>query len=347
MSTEDNKATTRRIFYVRPRAVWGSILLVLMMLGLFVVAPGASAASPTPVAACGPITAPGSYQVTGPLVSVASTCITISASSVTLDVNSQTITCVNPSGFFGSCQVFGPGPVGIDVGPGVTDVAVMGPGTITGFDTGVRVSSSNALVTGLTVTGPGPGVCTPGACFRPDSVGIEVNGTSGVNLLNNTESFHADGIHMDDVTCPGGDASCVLNGNIVHDNFSDPIPCHGITLFDTTGYTVTGNMISANGENGFENGGIYLVGAGTTGNTVVNNNSSNNLGFGIAASGAFGVPVTGNNIVNNVAKGNTFSPPVYADLAEITGAGPNSWNKNNTCNTETGTVPPGVCNPGE
>ena len=330
----------------RHMAIVGAALVSAIALWLAGLLP-AMADSPTPLAACGPITASGNFQVIGPITSAAATCFTITASGVTLDLNGKTLSCTNPLGFSGSCQVFGHGPIGIDIGPGVTDVAVRGPGTISGFDTGIRVASSNALVKAVTVTAPGgPGVCTPGACPRPDSIGIEVTGASGVNLLGNNVSHFADGIEMIGVTCPGGLASCVLNANAVHDNFSDPIACHGITLLRTAGYTLTRNTVFANGENGFQNAGIYLVGPGTTGNTVTNNNSSNNLGFGIAASGVFGTPVSENNIVNNIAKGNTavFG---YADLGEVSGAGPNTWNKNNVCNTEVGTVPTGVCNPGE
>lgn len=315
------------------------LVLALSVVTALAFAQPASAA--TPVGACGPIAAPGSYVVTGPINSAGVTCITITASGVALDLNGQTISCTG-GGFNGSCQVGGPGPVGIDIGPGVTGVAVMGPGTVTDFDTGIRVSSSDALIKGVTVTGP---VCVPFACPRPDSIGIEVTGSSGVNLLGNDVSFHADGIHLSSSTCPGGLASCVLNGNTVHDNFSDPIPCHGIALFSSTGYTLTKNTVFANGENGFENAGIYLEGA-TTGNTITNNDSSNNLGFGIASSGAFGGPPSGNQIVNNTARGNTAFGG-YADLGEVSGSGPNSWNNNNKCHTETGTVPATVCNPGE
>jgi hypothetical protein len=294
----------------------------------------------TSVTTCGPISASGGYQLTQDLISLSATCIQITASNVTLFLNQHTIQCAG-GGFLLSCQQFGPGPIGIDIGSGLTNVAVMGPGVVTGFDTGIRVSGSNALIKRVDVSGP---MClSPFTCARPDSVGIEVNGQSGVNLLQNSVHNYSDGIHLDDVKCPGGSASCVLNGNAAFNNFSLPIPCHGITLNGTTGYTLTRNVAHNNGENGFENAGIYIVN-GSTGNTITNNNSSNNLGFGIAAS----MPgASGNIFVNNVALGNTFIPGVYGDLGEVDGAGPNTWNNNNTCNTQVGTVPPGVCGPTE
>lgn len=321
------------------RRVW---LVLAMLMGFAVILPATAqpALAATSVTACGPISAPGAYELTGDITSVFMTCIQITASDVTLSLNQHTISCVGP-GFMGSCQTFGPGPIGIGVGPGVTGVAVMGPGVVTGFDTGIHVSSSNALIKRVEVSGP---TCiSPFLCDRPDSVGIEAGGVSGVNLLQNTVHNFADGIHLDEVTCPGGSASCVLNGNTAYDNSSLPIPCHGITLNATTGYTLTRNITHNNGENGFENAGIYVVN-GSTGNIITNNNSSNNLGFGVAASGP---GTSGNNFVNNVALGNTNLPPIYGDLGEVDGAGPNTWNHNNTCNTEVGTVPPGVCGPGE
>lgn len=294
----------------------------------------------TPVSSCGPITAPGAYELTDDLVALSMTCITITASDVTLFLNDHSITCIG-AGFVGSCQQFGPGPVGIDIGSNLDNVAVMGRGVVDGFDTGIRVMDSNVHIKQVKVTGP---LClSPFTCPRPDSTGILVEGQSGVNLHRNVVNNQAEGIDLHHVTCPGGGASCVLNGNVAHDNYSLPIPCHGIALHDTHGYTLTRNIAFANGENGFENAGIYLA-DGSSGNTLTNNDSSNNLGFGIAASG-FGT--SGNVIVNNVALDNTFIPPIYADLGEVSGAGPNQWNDNNVCETETGTVPPSVCNPGE
>jgi parallel beta-helix repeat protein len=298
----------------------------------------------TSVATCQAITSPGAYELTADLVAVNTTCITITADNVTLFLNDHTITCVG-GGFMGSCQQPGPfvglGPTGIDIGPNVTGVAIMGLGTVDAFDTGIHVGDSNALIKRVKVTGP---LCvSPFLCPRPDSTGILVEGSSGVNLLRNVVNNQSEGIDLHHVHCPGGSASCVLNGNVAHDNYSLPIPCHGIALHDTKGYTLTRNVAFANGENGLENAGIYLA-DGSTGNTITNNDSSNNLGFGIAASGA---GTSGNVIVNNVALDNTFIPPIYADLGEVSGAGPNTWNDNNTCETETGTVPPTVCNPGE
>ncbi len=329
-------------------------------------------ALPIPIAACMVIAAAGTYQLTVDIAATAplATCISITTGGVTLDMNGHTLSCTDvvTPGYMGSCQVLF-GPIGIDISgaPSPTSVTVNGPGAVTGFDTGIHISSSNALIKGLTITGP-PSP-TPNCSFafpaagvsacanpRPLSTGIEVSGVSGVNILNTDESNHADGIEMSAVTCPPTitdpvtgaiifSPSCVINGNKVHDNTSDPITCHGITLDSTTGYTVTRNKLIHNGETGSNNAGIILFGA-STGNTITNNDSSDNRGFGIAAvSGP-----SGNTIVNNVARTNDMvanpAGGVFADLGEIA-AGPNTWNNNNICNTETGTVPAGVCNPGE
>jgi hypothetical protein len=72
--------------------------------------------------------------------------LSASASDVHLDLAGHTISCAgSPDGFAGSCQV--PGSVasqGIIIASNLTGVVVTGPGTITGFDTGVAIQSSNA-----------------------------------------------------------------------------------------------------------------------------------------------------------------------------------------------------------
>jgi parallel beta-helix repeat protein len=300
---------------------------MLIALLCLAVAPAASALQ-TGVSSCQTLTAPGAYVLTGDVGAVDATCMVITASNVKLDLAGHTISCTG-TGFAGSCQVPAFGPTGALVAPNLTGVAVIGPGTITGFDNGVAVQDSNALVTGITVTGPGP--CPPASCSRPISNGIIAIRQAGVNLSRNDVSNYAIGLRPFSAQCPGGGAACVLNGNTVHDN-----NCLGIQLVATTGYTLTQNVASVNGSAPcFPTAGIGFA-DGSTGNTVANNDSSNNFGFGIAA----GPGNNGNDIVNNTARGNTV-----ADLRGFLSS--NTWNDNNRCNTESGTVPGTVCNPGE
>jgi parallel beta-helix repeat protein len=295
--------------------------------------PSASAA-PAAVSGCQTLGVPGAYALATDIAVVESSCIEITASDVKLDLAGHTISCTG-LGFAESCQV--PASVasqGIRVAPNLTGVVVAGPGTISGFDTGVAIQDSNASVRGITAKGP---ACDPASCSRPFSTGIIVLGRSGVNLRDNDMSNHAVGLRVDSTQCPDGDAACVLNANAVHDN-----NCQGILLVASSGYTLTQNVARSNGAAPCApRGGITLV-FGSNGNTVVNNDSSHNNGFGIRTGfgNGIGPQTSGNRILNNVAKGNAL-----ADLSQVDGA--NSWNDNNRCITEDGTVPHSVCDPSE
>src|SRR5438128_12281696 len=61
-----------------------------------------------PGSSCGAITAPGAYEVTGPITSTFATCSTITASGVTLLLYGQVISCVGPA-FLGRWRARGPG----------------------------------------------------------------------------------------------------------------------------------------------------------------------------------------------------------------------------------------------
>jgi parallel beta-helix repeat protein len=306
-----------------------------------IMAPAASAA-PTPVSSCQTLASPGSYALSTDLAAVDATCLEITASDVQLNLAGHTMACTG-SGFAGSCQVAAIGPAGVSVLPGLTDVKVKGPGLIAGFDNGVAVVSSDAQVKALTLTGP---VCDPGGCSRPNSEGIIAigrvvdgvprSGPVDVSLLGNSISGFARAIGLLGAECPGGGSECVLNGNRVEGS-TGAQTCSGINLFATVGYTATQNVAHSNGSTPcFPRGGI-IVGAGASANTLTNNDSSNNNGFGIS----IGPGTNGNTIVNNTALGNALF-----DLNAFPGT-TNHWNQNNRCHTEGGAVPSTVCNPGE
>lgn len=309
---------------------------------------GVSAAAPTPVSSCQTLSAPGAFSLTADLASVNATCIEITASNVKLDLAGHTMTCTG-SGFAGSCQVpaFTSHGVYVPRDLNLTGVVVTGPGAINGFDNGVTIVGSSAVVKGITFTGP---PCDPNNCSRPTSNGIAVLGTligdptqgiadlgsANVTLSQNQVSNHARGIALIGPQC-SGDAGCVLNGNVLHDSVGQNT-CFGILVAAVTGYTLTGNVAVSNGGplSCFPNAGITLS-DGSTGNVLTHNDSSNNRGFGIA----IGPGTNGNLVTNNTARANTV-----VDLRGFPGT-VNTWLDNNRCNTESGAVPSSACNPGE
>jgi parallel beta-helix repeat protein len=322
---------------IRARTVAANLSIGLLLGVGMILAPSASAA-PTAVSSCQTLSAPGAYALTADLATVDATCIEITASDVRLDLAGHAISCTG-SGFEGSCQVATIGPTAVSLVADLNGVVVKGPGTIRGFDNGVRIAESNAQVNELTITGP-PG-CDPATCSRPTSNGIVAHGPldgngvptgvglAGVNLARNNVSNYQFGIRMLSVNCPSGDVGCAINANTVRDN-----SCNGVHVIGD-GYTLTRNVASSNSSSPcFPAGGLILSGGG---NTVTNNDSSNNFGFGIAA----GPGANGNLIANNKARGNTA-----VDLRAFPGT-VNTWLDNNRCNTESGAVPSSVCNPGE
>lgn len=157
------------VIEMRPaRYLTVSFVVVSMLAALMLMAPVASAA-PTGVASCQTLGVPGAYALAADVAAVDATCMVITASNVKLDLAGHTISCTG-GGFAGSCQVPEFRSHGVQVAPGLTGVVVTGPGTITGFDNGVVIEDSNALVKGITITGP--------ACTRPTARGLPATGSS-------------------------------------------------------------------------------------------------------------------------------------------------------------------------
>lgn len=275
--------------------------------------------------------------------------LTVGADVTTIHLNGHTISCAD-GGYLGSCQ--GLGFVGIDTNTH-NDVLIEGPGTITGFQVGVKVNSgSNINVRNLTVTGP----ASPGAGSnpRPDAEGILVEFTvcpnprsTIVNIHGNNVSNQREGIMLEN-------ANCVNVGfNSVHDDNSDPVECHGILANGSGSNNFNNNTVTRNGENLATDGGLTLEGPGSANNTITHNNVSGNCGDGISA--RFGA--TNNNTTNNLAEDNSTSslsgrcfdpvPGFFADLAARSDGSGNVWNKNNECETQLGNIPAGVCRPSQ
>jgi hypothetical protein len=158
-----------------------------------------------------------------------------------------------------------------------------------------------------------------------------------VSLVSNSISGFARGIGLLGVQCPGAGSECVLNGNRVEGSSGERI-CIGINLAAITGYTLTRNVARANGSPPpcFPPTGITLN-AGSTGNTVTNNDSSHNHGL----RDQHGSGHERQYVREQHSMGERGHRP--AGLPGTT----NLWNRNNRCGTEGGAVPGLICNPGE
>ena len=142
------------------------------MLIAVLTAPSASAA-PAAVESCQTLSTPGDYALSADIAVENTSCLAITASDVHLDLAGHTISCAgSPDGFAGSCQVPASGASqGIIIASNLTGVVVTGPGTITGFDTGVAIQSSTPRSRALRP--PGPPVNLPLPCASvPSAPGL-------------------------------------------------------------------------------------------------------------------------------------------------------------------------------
>jgi large repetitive protein len=277
------------------------------------------------------------------------------ADGITIDLGGKTIYC---DGGQLNCQGT-PSAVGIDV-TGRKNVTIKGPGTIYGFDSGIKINGSDRIsVLSLTVTGPQ----SVSALYthRGDATGILVENIAcpGAILVDgNDVSWHRFGLRL-------VNSSCVkVQRNIVHENNNDTTEAFGVFLLNSGGNTLTNNSVIDNGFNnsytypGTFDAGIALEGAGTTGNRISQNTVQFNCGDGIAArTGAAGNTISNNTVTLNPIPGSTgtyntclFAPsPPYLnfDLAARDSAADNRWSRTNDCWTQFGPIPIGVCNPGE
>jgi len=259
----------------------GLTLLAVLSITLFCTSP-AKAAAPIPItnSACGVgggnfITAPGDYILEtdrgpcGPgdfgLVSV--------ASNVTLHLNGHTITgsaaCDSKSGilvghFYGA--------------PDTSGVHVIGPGTLSNWQTGVEVNhNSSSSVSLLKITANCGATLTLGFFFGSDSSRWTVAG----NVVQEPGDSSA-GILM------FGSGNYII-GNRVNDS---------IDLVDSSNNIVSGNFASNN------SGGIGVFGGSN--NQILHNTTDNNGAAGILlTSGSTGNPTTGNIVSLNTSLNNT------------------------------------------
>jgi parallel beta-helix repeat protein len=318
---------------------------VVFSLALAAVAllPSFASAAPTPVSGCRTLDTAGTYALATDISVADTTCIEIVASNVTFDLAGHTLSCTG-SGFAGSCQVPEFASRGVSVAPGLTGITLTGPGTISGFDNGIVISASNVHISRLAITAP---ACGATDCSRPTSHGILGLETLGFNLFGNSVRNYFYGLRLIGARCTGTDAGCVINDNTVRDSTH-----WGILVDESTGYTVTQNVVRSNGTIAmFElshAGGIAL-GNGGVGQTIARNDASDNIGWGIGLA-----PTANDNvIVKNTARGNQAGGArsgigdfEAADLLAFPGT-TNTWNDNNRCHVEGGAVPSTVCNPGE
>ena len=290
----------------------GLVLVTLIGVGSIFVVGATSAPALIPVSACGQIlSAPGEYVLTGDLncSGTPNNGVTITASDVIFHLAGHTIT--------GDCFS---GDGGIVVNSGISGVQIDG-GTVSGFNDGIVLNSSNSRVSGMTITA----TCVFGMAVSGQSNRIETNvvtasGLDGIGLGQASGTIITSN-YIYGNTRVGVDISNFSVDNVVEDNVIDN---NGIISSDGGGVAIfngADNVIRNNAVNHNFNG-ILIE---SPGNLAQGNKASGNVDAGILIS-QFGAPST---VMRNIALANggfdldDFSP----------GCGMNSW-KNNTFRTD-------------
>jgi len=217
-------------------------------------------------------------------------------------------------------------------------------GTVARFGVGIRVNGGgNVTVRDVTVTGPAAAEFVD----RAGATGIFVAGIrchTGANIDGNTVNNHQVGIKLVDSQC------VKVQRNTITQNDADG-EAHGILLVDSSGNTLTSNQVSDNGADETGNGGITLAGTSSD-NRVARNTVLRNCEDGISARDTADLnTISGNSVRSN-------PPGEFSECESLTGfffdltdrsAVPNNnkWARTNDCETEGGSVPANVCNPGE
>ncbi|MCX6606777.1 MAG: right-handed parallel beta-helix repeat-containing protein [Acidobacteria bacterium] len=297
----------------------------------------------------------------GLVVAADNTTINLNGFSISCESNGVAGTCqrlLNASGLVQPAQTY----MGI-VSTGKSNVTIQGPGVIDGFAIGIRIQGGqNLKVDSVKVYGPAQTQAATSQRFLTPGillVGISCPVATRVSasVTHNTVENQSVGIMLDSASCT------TIFSNTVQDNNGRFGDSHGIKLVNSSRNLISLNSLTRNGANrqgGVPDSGInILAGAGDRFSKsgfprrFCGNKVTSNCGDGIAnANGA------SNNIFElNVARYNGLSqtsqqcmaaaPGVFFDLAERNSGFGNNWNPNNTCRTNSVTIPNGVCNPFE
>jgi parallel beta-helix repeat protein len=234
----------------------------------------AAQAQPTPVTTCGQVlSVAGEYVLTTDLDCTGTAGdyngVTITASNVVFHLAGHTISTAdcdqnrNISGIF--------------VAGGITGVKIDG-GTVIGFNDGILLSSSNSLVTGMTVRNS----CIFGIAVQGEDNRVETNVVTGSG---------SDGI----ILSPA-------RGAVITSNYCSGNRRAGVALSDfADNNTIDSNILTHNGGSG-EGYGVAIFNG--TRNTV-RNNAANYNDFGIRVASTGGNPGQSNKVIANTVSGNS------------------------------------------
>jgi parallel beta-helix repeat protein len=285
-------------------------IFVLLMIGL---AFAGSSLAVTAVTSCGEaLTVSGEYILSGDLdcSGTSANGINISASNVVFHLAGHTISSTDCDT---TLEING-----INVPPGLTNVQIDG-GTVSGFNNGVVLYSSNSDLTAMIVTEACVfGVAVSGQKNRVERNAITASGVDGIGLGQAFRTVVASN-DISGNTRAGVDISNSSSNNVVQDNIINNngiIEGSGVAIFGGTNNVIKHNAVNYN----FNGITIDSPGNSAFDNTV---NGCSSTGISISSVGA-----------SSVAKRNTVLGSTVTDMSDgSAGCDSNTW-KNNFFQTD-------------
>lgn len=236
----------------------------------FLVSAGATfAAASTPVTSCGQeLDVPGDYHLASDLGPCEGPGVVVTASDVRLDLGGHTLTGVSTAA---GCAV---PQIGVEVKDPATHVQVAG-GTVTGFESGVSLTSSSRGRALRVLDNCGFGVIVAGASARVDT-SVVTGSVDGIALCNAADALvTANDVFANSrygvlISCgQGADDGNRIEGNILRENGLPVGDGGGVGVFSGAAHVIAGNHVHGNFV------GVYLQTAEKT--TVTDNVAYRNV----------------------------------------------------------------------
>lgn len=276
----------------------------------------------------------GNFVLTSDLICSGAYGLIVGDSNTTINLNGHTITCTGAEecGPLPNSNLFTLVSYGI-MSDAYDNVKILGPGKIVGFTYAIQISRGKGhVVSDVDLSGAGRIGIQISHLSTPDcgqgAVSIFNPPAPTFLLSNNRISWKWHGIDLKSSHCG------VIKSNVLADN-SLPFgsaPDYGIVVEGNSNQLVQ-NTIAHNGHSDVAGGGADIAGDG---NRVTGNYVTANAGYGIGISGS-----------SNMITANTSRFNGTADMADYLPLMPyNSWNTNNTCNTQQW-VKVVICGPNE
>jgi nitrous oxidase accessory protein NosD len=280
----------------------------------------------------------------------------VTADNTTINLNGHTLSCTG-AGFGGSCQkADGQVPTntrGIE-SQHFNNVKIAGPGTITGFETGILVTyGAGHTISGVTIDGPSVPLAQNhrdmAAGIYLAAVNCSTSGTGKTAVISSNDvSNQAAGIHVES-------SSCVeVRGNQIRDINRGQGLAFGMSLYKVYKSSFYRNTVTGVGLNRQMDSGIVSF-QYTGSNQIYSNTVSNNCGNGILMRPDSAQNTTSSNVARfngtSSQQGRCDAPAplggAFGDLVDQNPLLSNTWNTNNICRVQLGNISAGVCGPNE